>query len=116
MSGLRIRARNFTRSLGAAGSVRNSGSVVRSAWATTDSDGGCSGFMVRSQLRNRSHTVGQCSSAKSWSRPCDAGELHEAVIGGELAAHLLLVDPGALADVLVAAATLSPPHLRHPEV
>src|ERR1700675_2941480 len=42
-------AMNFVRESLFAGPMRNSGSVWRSAFATTNSDGGMSGRMVRSQ-------------------------------------------------------------------
>src|SRR5215471_1018399 len=49
---------------------RKSGSVWRSAWATTSSDGGMPGRMVRSQDPNELHTSLGATTARYCSSPC----------------------------------------------
>jgi len=46
----------FVRSGAKAGTAENTGRVQRSTFATTSSEGGMAGFMVRSQLRKQRQT------------------------------------------------------------
>jgi len=46
----------FVRSAAFSGTAKNLGKQERSAFATTNSEGGMAGFMVRSQLRKHSQT------------------------------------------------------------
>src|SRR5208282_5902358 len=60
---------NFARESFFAGPMRNSGSVWRRAFATTNSDGGTPGRMVRSQEPNESQTSLGATTARYWSSP-----------------------------------------------
>src|SRR5208283_5239194 len=60
---------NFVRESFFAGPMRNSGSVWRRAFATTNSDGGTPGRMVRSQEPNESQTSLGATTARYWSSP-----------------------------------------------
>src|SRR6266853_1259587 len=60
---------NFVRELVFAGARRKSGSVWRRAFATTNSDGGIPGRMVRSQDPNESQTSLGATTARYWSSP-----------------------------------------------
>src|SRR5262252_4709654 len=60
---------NFVRESLFAGPMRNSGSVWRSAFATTNSDGGMSGRMVRSQDPKELQTSLGAAMARYWSNP-----------------------------------------------
>ena len=51
-------------------SRRNSGNVLRSACATTASEGGWDGFIVRSQLRKHAQTSARKDSARYCNNPC----------------------------------------------
>src|SRR5207247_9143081 len=62
-------AMNFVRESVFAGARRNSGSVWRSAFATTNSDGGMPGRMVRSQDPKESQTSLGATTARYWSNP-----------------------------------------------
>lgn len=60
---------NFVRESLFAGARRKSGSVCRRAFATTNSDGGMPGRMVRSQDPNESQTSLVAATARYWSNP-----------------------------------------------
>jgi hypothetical protein len=60
-------AMNFARASFSDDAMRNSGSVWRNAFATTNSDGGMPGRMVRSQEPNESHTT--LNAASAWLAP-----------------------------------------------
>src|SRR5271156_769397 len=60
---------NFARESFFAGPMRNSGRVWRRAFATTNSDGGTPGRMVRSQEPNESQTSLGATTARYWSSP-----------------------------------------------
>src|SRR5580658_5170987 len=62
-------AMNFVRDSLFAGPMRNSGSVWRSAFATTNSDGGMPGRMVRSQDPKELQTSLGAATARYWSNP-----------------------------------------------
>src|SRR6202049_3380033 len=62
-------AMNFVRESLFAGPMRNSGSVWRSAFATTNSDGGMPGRMVRSQDPQELQTSLGAATARYWSNP-----------------------------------------------
>src|ERR1700693_3683234 len=59
-------AMNFVRESVFAGPMRNSGSAWRSAFATTNSDGGMPGRMVRDQDPNESQTSLGATTARYW--------------------------------------------------
>src|SRR6516164_8892412 len=62
-------AMNFVSESLFAGAMRNSGSVWRSAFATTNSEGGMPGRMVRSQEPKVSQTSLEAATARYWSNP-----------------------------------------------
>src|SRR5580704_13268276 len=62
-------AMNFAREPFFAEPRRKSGSMCRSAVATTNSDGGMPGRMVRSHDPNESQTSLEWTTARYWSRP-----------------------------------------------
>src|ERR1700682_1428668 len=62
-------AMNFVRESLFAGPMRKSGSVWRSAFATTNSDGGIPERMVRNQDPNESQTSLGATTARYWSSP-----------------------------------------------
>src|SRR5271155_4227618 len=62
-------AMNFVRESVFAGPMRNSGSAWRSAFATTSSDGGMPGRMVRNQDPNESQTSLGATTARYWRSP-----------------------------------------------
>src|SRR5271169_1369268 len=62
-------AMNFARESRSEEPMRNSGSVWRKAFATTNSDGGMPGRMVRSQDPNESQTSLGETTARYWSNP-----------------------------------------------
>src|SRR6202051_3746622 len=62
-------AMNFVRESVFAGPMRNSGSAWRSAFATTSSDGGMPGRMVRNQDPNESQTSLEATTARYWRSP-----------------------------------------------
>src|ERR1700694_1284267 len=62
-------ATNFARESLSEEPMRNSGSVWRNAFATTNSDGGMPGRMVRSQDPNESQTSLGETTARYWSNP-----------------------------------------------
>src|ERR1700730_10673993 len=62
-------AMNFAREPFFAEPRRKSGSMCRSALATTNSDGGMPGRMVRSHDPNESQTSLGATTARYWSRP-----------------------------------------------
>src|SRR5262249_46371115 len=62
-------AMNFVRESLFAGAMRNSGSVWRSPFATTNSEGGMPGRMVRSQDPKVSQTSLGAATARYWSKP-----------------------------------------------
>src|ERR1700689_4568658 len=62
-------AMNFAREPLFAEPMRKSGSIWRSALATTNSDGGMPGRMVRSHDPNWSQTSLGAATARYWSRP-----------------------------------------------
>src|SRR5580658_4612412 len=59
----------FREGIAFAGPMRNSGSVWRSAFATTNSDGGMPGRMVRSQDPKELQTSLGAATARYWSNP-----------------------------------------------
>src|SRR6202049_859343 len=62
-------AMNFARESLSEEPMRNSGSVWRNAFATTNSDGGMPGRMVLSQEPNESQTSLGETTARYWSNP-----------------------------------------------
>src|SRR5262249_25348953 len=59
---------NFARAQTLEETKRKSGSVWRNAWATTISEGGMPGRMVRSQDPNESHTSLGTTTARYWTK------------------------------------------------